>query len=303
MLYWFLFGDVTAGLIVGAAWWIAWGRRRGFTSKGLASSAAIAGLVGVLGELCVRLLGGSWGLLFGPGVPGEVSLWILEYRYVYPLVLGLVALLALALPLRTRATPGSADLTRRSLLTYARPWWLIAAGVLLVLVLALTVGAGALSEPDELGRYTAYTINGGVAMASTAIYGWYYSVPAMVLIAVVIVMAAVDLWLISRPPLGADPEGDRADRRLRSRNVVTVLAGALFVHLSVVLNSLHGTSSISLMGTTTQGPAVFWSTFSALGPTLAVGAFITMATGIALWTIVATSGLRVRNRDRELQRS
>ncbi|GAA1737470.1 hypothetical protein [Brachybacterium phenoliresistens] len=205
-----------------------------------------------------------------------------------PLVAGVLAVAVIALPAGGSGSTsgGSAALSRRTPTAFvAHPW----PAVVLVLVAAaagLAVAAGLASSQDEQGRWAMYVVDMGSAAIGTTIYGWYASVPALILIAVLIALAAAAIWRISRPPWGSDPVRDASARRQRSHTVLAVAAGALLLHLSKVLASLSGTAAIR--GTAHSGDQFFrgGASFSAFEEPLGVLSTGAAVSGWALWGIV-----------------
>lgn len=130
-----------------------------------------------------------------------------------------------------------------------------------------------------------YVIHSGAATASTWIYGWYFSVPALIALAALLMLCWATLAKVSRPPLSSDPTHDTALRRSRSGIVTGATLGALFLHLAYVAISLDGTASIRLTSTGGHGGAWIesWSTFVALTPALRITGMMLLAIGIALW--------------------
>ncbi|UKA77641.1 hypothetical protein [Arthrobacter sp. FW306-07-I] len=119
-------------------------------------------------------------------------------------------------------------------------------------------------------------------MGST-IYGWYYSVPAMFLLVVLISAAWAALALIARRPLGESREQDAAVRRIQSRNIAATVTGALLFHLAAILGSLAGTSRVGgALPTDTAGVINVGSSFAALGTFLNVSSFVATCLGAAL---------------------
>lgn len=229
---------------------------------------------------------------------------VLDLRFMFPLVLGIVVLVVLAFPARRQGTVGPAELSRRTPLSFARPWWLIVLGVLLLVALGLALAAGFASRPDDQGHYTMFRVELGTASAGTTIYGWFYSVPCLILLAVTVAVMAADLAVISRPALALDRNKDIAVRRVRALNVVRVGTGAVLMHLSAVLGSLAGTSSLyatfGQTGTSTLGEVSVGTSFAALTTSLQVGSWVAMVLGFAFWfsTLLSVIPTPLRTRRR-----
>jgi len=203
-----------------------------------------------------------------------------------PLIAGLVALVVIALPRTPSEGGGTAPLSRRTATTFVARPWLIILGVLAAAAGGLAVAGGLASTRDAQGRWAVYEVDMGSAWLGTEIYGWYASVPGLILIAALLGLAAAATVRISRAPWGVDPEGDASGRRQRTTAILAVASGALLLHLGVVLHSLAATAM--LRGSVSIGDAFFraGSSFSALAaPMRALGTTATVA-GWALWGIV-----------------
>ena len=124
-----------------------------------------------------------------------------------------------------------------------------------------------------------------------SIYGWFNSVPCLILMGVLIAIAILDLVLISRPALEVNQVEDVHIRSVRTRNVLLIGTGALLVHLGLIFNSLAGTASIRSSLPTSEGLVMVWTTFAALEPALRGASVVVTAFGFALWAVVALSGI------------
>ncbi|TDW29207.1 hypothetical protein [Cryobacterium psychrophilum] len=295
-LYLLVFGSLVAGIILALAWWLIWGRRAGLPFGPASGFTITAGLLALVGDIVRRLLDAS--ILLPFDVPRFLSDWYWDYRFTVPLLVGILSVVFLAFPVHARGGRGTAELTRRSPISFARARWFLAPGVLLALILLITVVAGAASEPDSVtGRYTMYSVDlGGERGMGTGIYGWFFSIPAMILTGILIVISIVGLSLIARPALAEDQERDIRVRTIRTRNIVVAGTGALLLHLGLIFSSLAGTASIRAWFTTSEGPVAFWTTFSALQPVFTAASMLCAALGIALWATIALSAIPSRRR-------
>jgi hypothetical protein len=124
-----------------------------------------------------------------------------------------------------------------------------------------------------------------------SIYGWYNSVPSLILIGFMIAIAILDLVLVSRPALDNNQVRDVHIRSVRTRNVLLIGTGALLVHLGLIFDSLAGTASIRSSFPTSEGLVMFWTTFAALEPVLRGASIVVTAFGFALWAVVTLSGI------------
>ncbi len=290
-LYLLVFGSLLAGIVLALVWWLIWGRKAALPAGPVRGFTLAAGLLVLLGEIVVRFVGAY--ILLPFELPHFLGDWYRDYRFVSPLVIGILGLALLSFPVQARGGRGAAELTRRSPVSFARSRWFIAPGVLLALILLITILAGAASQPEEsTGRYMMYVVDlGGERSAGTSIYGWFYSIPSLILTGVLIAATIVALFLIARPALAEDRLLDIHVRTIRTRNIVAAGTGALLLHLSLIFSSLAGTASIRGSFATSEGPVRFWTSFSALGPALITGSMLCAAFGVALWASVALAAI------------
>lgn len=285
---------IVLGLIAAGQWWFLRGRADARVSGLVAVLTLTAGVVGVLAETVTRLVGGPLSMM--SVLPRWVITAYMDYRIVVPLLVGALGLALLALPPRTPQEPGTADLSPRGIVSFTSKRWLVAVGAITALVLVVTVAAGAASQPNPAtGNYDYYVMDlGGDYSVATTIYGWYYSVPMLAAMAVVLGLAASALLIIAGPPLGAAREEDVRVRCLRSHNVLAVTCGALLLHLAAVLESLRGTASLRGMIPSDAGSTTVWTPMAAAGPWFGAAAFISATLGVAAWARVAFSAARSR---------
>lgn len=285
MILLYIWGPYLIGLVLVVTWWLLAGRKSRNAGRRVRNVLLAVGLLLVLGAIVLQLLGNQ-ALL-----PFEVSLWNHDWRFAAPLVLGLVAVALLAPPIRPPSTQGAADLSRRTAFSFAERSWLVTTLILLALVLVTTVVSGFASSPDpDTGKYTHYDVDlGGDRGMGTAIYGWHYSVPALAVLALLLIAAVVSMTLIARPPLGAEPRIESQVRRLRTRSVLLVVSGALLLHLVPVFGLLRGAASVRASFSMSDGPVSFWTSFAALEPALAWAATLSAVLGSALWAAAALS--------------
>ena len=291
---WYLLAPMLLGLLLGAVGALAPPLRKGrprarldrrsaaltLAAAGTASLVVIALRVGMLPAI---ITGDLW------NYPWELHAAI---RYALPLVLGVLVTLVLAVPARRASSP-AASLTPRRWTSFLSPARLAATAAVLVLVLAITVAAGLASTVDEEGHHTRYVVELGRSAMEASIYGWHDSLVPLLLLAALTV-TTVGAWsAIARPPLREDLAQDVASRRLRSANIARAATGALLLHLSTVLTSLHGTATASLTVHAESGE-FFRATpaFAALAPALQGGAVLVEVLGLGLWVLTALSAVR-----------
>ncbi|MDR2320461.1 MAG: hypothetical protein LBE60_02305 [Microbacterium sp.] len=285
-----VFGPAAAGLAGALIARLLW--RRALPRHGRAAMMAtmLAGAVPVIAFLVVRTV--IWWV--SPATSVGDAYQLERFRAVLPLALGSLAVLLLAVRLPRGTRAGSAEIAPRTLRAFLSGWWI--AGVLAVgaLVLALTVALGAPSRPDGAGRYTqrweAIGTNG--ARSGFGTYGWYYSVPAMVALALLLVVTAIAWWSVPRPAWDAPVDEDTALRRLRAANIGRAALGALLVHLGFVLSRLHGAASTaSELLSPHEGTITIPSPLAAMEPVFAWASPVAETIGLAMWILIALSAV------------
>lgn len=223
----------------------------------------------------------------------------LAVQAALPLALGAVAMLALMIPPVPRRAPSSASVARRTLLTFAAPRWITAVATLAAVAFGLILALGSASSLDEEGRYTAYRINLGSTghTGGTDIFGWYYSAPSSALLCLLLILTAIAWLLLPRRPWDSDVDLDTAVRRTRGANIGRAAAGAILVHLAVVLRSAAGTAQLmTSSGSTDLGTVSIGTPFAAIGPALAVLGAVSFAAGLSAWVLIALTAVPRRRR-------
>lgn len=302
-LAWLLFGSIILGVLAGVAWWLIRGRQHRLPSGAVAVTTAVAAGAALVADFLTR-----W--MLGPSTmrlprPDEVARWLIDVRFALPLLLGICAVIVLAFPLPAHTARGAADLSRRTLFSFGHRRWFGGVSVIVGAIIAVTVWAGMVSVPDEEGLWRLLVVDTGIgASFGTTMYGWYYSLPALALLAVLLAVALAELWLIARPAIGANQGDDVRMRRLRTRNILAVVSGSLLIHLGTVLSSLAGTAAMH--GGTSVGEygfATFGTSFAALQPVLQVAGLAVAALGYAFWTVVLLSSIPAGRTARALARA
>lgn len=300
-MFWYLlslFRPLLAGLFLGMLWWL-WTRRAGLfglhgaTNRILAVIAGLLPIIGIAAERLTQLPG------LMPLDLTSVDFDVLRGVYfVLPITLGIISVILLAFPIRPRSGHGAATLTPRTPASFGTRAWFVTPALTLVSIVVLTVIAGLASHPDsETGRYTTYSVDLGAEHGmGTSIYGWFYSVPSMILLGVLIIVMVIALWLIARPGLTPDYEKDVRGRSLRTRNVLAMTTATLLVHLGTILDSLGGTAAVRASFAADGGMVNAWTPFAALESALFLIGGIAIAVGVAAWTTVVLSAVPVRRR-------
>jgi len=277
------------GGVVAVGVWLGT-RRHGTPLRGRAGVlAAIGGVVPVVVSCLYSVVRVTPQLLAPMGQ--DVSIGVQDARFVIPLAAGLVALLTLCVPGRREPSATAAGIARRTAFTFLSSGWTVALTAIAVVTIALSIAAGLASVPDQTGRYTMLTVQIGTMRVGTTIYGWYYSIPAMALLTILIGTAWAGLALIARPPLGDAREQDAAIRRTRSRNIAAVATGAIAFHLAAILGSLAGTSRMGGGLATDAGVINVGSPFAALGSFLSASSFVATCLGAVLCLSVALTAV------------
>lgn len=213
-------------------------RHRARVERPVRAWTLAAGLLAILGVVIERL---SW------MVPElAVSSTARVVGFAVPLAAGLLAVVVLMLPRIQRPPTGTADLSPRTLTSFVARGWLVALLAVAALVLTVTALAGRASIPDDQGRYRHFELELTTGFtAGTDIYGWYFSVPSIILLVLLLLATFVAVRAVAKPPLGPGAAGDATVRRWRTRNVVAMSLGALLVHLASILSHLAGTAALS----------------------------------------------------------
>lgn len=290
LLFWLLMaGPAVLGILLGVALWVARrGRRQAPVNRSV--RAAVGAGAGLLAILVVAELVRS---VF-PFSVGQALFFLQDGRFVLPLLLGILALVILLFPHRPRRGGGTAELHRRTPFSYAGRGSLTLLGILSTLSIGLALFAGFLSRPDDEGDYRMFWIELGDMRGGSDIYGWYFSVPALAVLAVLLALVVMSLVLIARPPLTGDIEEDRAARRFRTRAVLSLSSAAVALHLTAVFAFLAATSMMSV--TPDVLDASVGTSFAALTPVLwgASGLATIVGTGLCVDVLLSALPLGAR---------
>ena len=120
-----MFRSMILGVLAGAAWWLSRGRTNRLQPGPVASLTAVGVGVALLVDVVVRLMVGGTSAFRFPR-PDELARWLVDARFVLPLLLGIGAVIILAFALPTHASRGSASLARRTPFSFGQGWWFIA---------------------------------------------------------------------------------------------------------------------------------------------------------------------------------
>lgn len=208
--------------------------------------------------------------------------------FAVPFFVGAVTVALMLVAPIPNAQASGADLRPRSILSFTRTGAIATIAALSAVAAALAIAGGRLSTSDEYGHFRMYYIESGGTTGGVEIYGWFFSVPALITLAVFLSLTFLTLWRISKPRLGSDAEFDTAVRKGRSTIVTTAAIAALVVHLGYVCQHLSGSASLKVGGRGGFNGAWVeaWTTFAALESTLWVASAILLMIGIALWSFI-----------------
>ncbi|WP_404433885.1 hypothetical protein LG299_05095 [Microbacterium lacus] len=298
MLIWVLVAPLV-GVVLAVAWWLM--RRRNLHPLGgsVAVFTVVAGVVAVFVEVSVRvLMAGPVLMPFSPSA--AFAVWYFDYRFTIPVAVGIVGVALLAFPIRSRRGAGVAELAPRGPLRFTRPRWFLAPAIVLAVVLLITILSGVASQPNpDTGRYDMYLVDLGTGTTmATYIYGWYYSLSALITIIALAAAAAGSLALIARPPLAADREQDARIRSIRSRNVIVVVTASLVLHLGLIVESLARTASLAATVSSDVGQVTLTTPIVAMIPVFIVASYIAVVAGTALFASVALTAVSARRNAR-----
>lgn len=205
-------------------------------------------------------------------------------RLVALLAMGCVLVVVLSLPVRRGSAGSIALLERRSVLTFAPRGWLVVFALLVALEVVAARLAGATSGLDELGRYTRYSYAIGNFKVGTTTYGWYFSEPSLVALAVLVLLTVAGMAALALPPFGADAVAERRIREARTRMLLAAATGAVLLHLATVLRILKGAAGVGAQVPTSEAGVIqSVPPFAALGPTFEVLAVVAAVLGYAAW--------------------
>jgi len=295
IVLWFGLRTAIIGLALALLWWIARGRKTQLPRGAVASATLVSVGLALATMLCLLAASVGFFIVRLP-LADQMWYWVFERRISWSLALGIVAIAVLILPLHAHTPRGQATLIHRTPFSFGRRWWFGGATSIIGAIVTITVLAGLASEPDYEGLWRSFTVDGaGELSFGTTIYGWYYSLPALALLAALIVVTVTALWLIARQPISTAPDNDVWMRQLRTRNVLAVASGALLLHLGMILNSLASTASLRGGGTVGNAGWASWGTpFAAMQPALTFVGLTTMALGFALWFGVLLAAIPTR---------
>lgn len=258
--------------------------------------------LGVVGVFCA-FAGGVPALVIGSLRVAHLMPWgpigfDLGIRAALPIALGIGAIALLLIRPSTPRPAATASLAPRTMRTFTSLAWIITLPGLVLAIVALTWAAGAASVSDHEGYRTMYEVTVGTAgSVGTTIYGWYYSLPSLLLLAALVALTIFAWWWIPRRAWDGDVDRDTAFRRLQASNIGRAACGALLVHLGVVLSSLAATSELGgVFSSDDLGTVRVGASFAAIGALLWWSGEIVRVAGLAMWVIIALTGMPTAER-------
>lgn len=271
-----VYGPVTLGALVAVV--VAIGRGR-FTLF----RPGAAGLVAIVAAIVVIGLSLPTSLLVPGGLFPDL---FLDGRMAFtlsPLIVGVLGAVILAFTPAPDRT-WQAELTPRSPVRIGPRRWFLVVAVTLTLIVLATLWAGALSSPDEQGRYRVFEIQPSTSIAfGGEIYGWYYSKWALPVILGLLLLGAWRLYRITAGP------GSEGVRRAHNRVILAMIAGALLLHLGQILSWLSGVGFLHGGATFGGQWLTFESSLAALTVPLMWAARIVTVLGWGAWFTVLFS--------------
>lgn len=200
------------------------------------------------------------------------------YAFAWLLLLGIVTTVVISLPGR-RATIGQgAELAPRTATSIVGRWGLIIPVALAATAAGIALAVG--SATETLDGDPVLCFSAGSADGCTVIYGWPHTVPSLIALPLLLLVGWLCVRAIARPAWGGDVAAERAARRVRGMNVVRTVAGALLLHLQVVLNDLASSAAMTI----SDAVVVVGTSFAAMETPLRVAATVCAITAFALWT-------------------
>lgn len=185
-------------------------------------AVAFALVVFFAGAAVTMLLPGLFGLPLAVAAPVAGAAGLLLYAATPPRAVGV-----------DDGQPRSAGLTRRTWIsTIPKRWLRIGIGVI-VLFVAVVILCGLTASDDEYGLSRSITFEGAGVRSTAGPYpGWYYGIPALIALAVLVVAVVVALQRIGSTaafPDRSDADSDEQWRRASASVILRLAAGsALF---------------------------------------------------------------------------
>jgi len=190
---------------------------------------------------------------------------------------------------------------RRTWLSFSSAPTLVVAGVALLALVSTSVAAGVASSPDDEGRYVWLTIpipnEGDIDPIRVPFYGWTYSLPVLVCLAVLVAVTWATLDRNAARPY-VKPEtvaAERVARRTSARGTVRIMTAATLLALAAAWRLIAGAGSIStltVMGQNGDAPYDAVWRFAELAVAAGWCAPVLEVIAFTLLLLVAATGLR-----------
>jgi hypothetical protein len=189
--------------------------------------------------------------------------------------------------------PRTASLSRRSWRTSIPRRWLLAGVEIGAVFVAVIVFCGITASTDDQGRSRAIRFESAMASSESSPYpGWFYGIPALLGLALLITATIVALQRIGAVAAFPDPDDTDADARWRGQSASVVLKLAV----GAALFSLGG---VTLIGGSAMGSAVLDSTpivWSVLGSVLLCAGVLFLVLSIVSVTLAALTAFTIGER-------
>lgn len=248
-------------------------RRRGFVAVAFAVVVFLA--VAGVGIAWSAALG--WPLAVAP--PISAAAGMLLYAATPPQ----------AVPLAATDTRG-ALLERRTMLSVAPRRWLWATVEALAIAVVIVVFCGMTASADEAGRLREIRFEAPDASATAGPYpGWFYGVPVLIALGVLVVVTAVAAQRISATPAFPRPELADVDRRWRRDSVAVLLTLATGAMLCTG-GGLALTAGAAIDRAVLDETSVLWSI---IGDLLRIGGVLLLVLSIVSVTLAALTAFRI----------
>jgi hypothetical protein len=194
----------------------------------------------------------------------------------------------------TEGEPRSARLEHRSWLSYIPGGWLHACIEIVVIFVAVVVFCGITAVDDDQGRSRAigFTVGGDSSIA-TPYPGWYYGVPALIGLALLVVATIVALQRIGSTavfPRPEDAESDAQWRRASTSVVLKLSIGAVLLSLGGMAWTAGALMSVSASGV---GAPTVWVV---VGDLLLWGGIIALVLSVVSVTLAALTTFTIGER-------
>lgn len=261
--------------------------RRGGRGARISAPAIVASLLAIAGVV-----------IFYVGQLSNAPVQPVAWHYAVVLVAAAIALTLIAVTTRSTRRPlatgarlnfDAVDLTAGRAWSYGKTWWMVAWVVLALMLVATVVLAGMAASPDDAGRSAVITIVAGTTTASTDFPGWFYGVPVLIALAMVIASTLIAMSRVT----GLLARASRspyvfAARQMMVRRIMGLSTGAIAFTLGSLWLFLARSSALATQLPITGGNVDVVTSFAALQIPLNGLGLILCGMGVG---IIAASGI------------